>query len=171
MKQKRNKLDKEVFEDARKSVKAAFPHEGIKIGFFTHDVPGASVFGGIAKVAKSALMTIVGDSVNIRAYREPTQSILGVRYKVDEYQGVNQSSVVKFPGSQVSNHYIPHNIEKDMIEQNNMSVEVVPDGHGRLKPNVQPDGMVKAYINFPDPTEEILRRVQERAKKRAVENQ
>ena len=166
MKPRRNKLDKEVFEDARKDVKAAFPYEGIKMGFFTHDPAGASVFGGIAKVAKSVLMTIVGDSVNIRAYREPTQSTLGVRYKVDEYQGVNQASVVKLHGSQVPNHYIPHDIEKEMIDQNNMSVEVVPDGQGRLKPNVQPDGMVKAYVNFPDPTEEILRQAQERAKKK-----
>lgn len=166
MKPKRNKLDKEVFEEARKEVKAVFPYEGIKIGFFTHDSAGASVFGGIAKVAKSVLMTIIGDSVNIRAYREPVSSIKGVLYKVDEYHGANHSKLVKLPGSDVPNHYIPHDIEKDMIEQNNMSVEVVPDGYGRLMPNVQSDGMVKAYVNFPDPTEEMLRRARDRAAKR-----
>lgn len=169
MKPRRNKLKPEVFEEARKDVKASFPYEVVRIGFFTHDPAGASVFGGIAKVAKSVLMTIVGDSVNIRAYREPVSSVEGVLYKVDEYHGVNHANVIKIPGSQVPNHYIPHDIEKDMIEQNNMSVEVVPDGHGNLKPNVQPDGMVKAYVNFPDPTEEILRQAMERAAKRGTD--
>lgn len=158
MKPRRNKLDPQVFEEAQRRVKTAFPYGGLKIGFFTNDPAGASVFGGIAKVAKTVLMNIVGDSVNIRAYRKPTKQSTSVLYKVDEYRGVNQASVVKPRGSQVPNHHILHDVPEDMMEQNNMTVEVVPDGVGGLKPNVQPDGMVKAYINFPDPTEEMLRR-------------
>ncbi|MDE2218724.1 MAG: hypothetical protein KGJ58_04785 [Patescibacteria group bacterium] len=164
MKPRRNKLNSEVFEKARERVKAAFPYDNVKMGFFTNDPAGASVFGGIAKVAKTVLMNIVGDSVNIRAYREPTKQNTSVLYKVDEYRGVNQDSVVKPRGSQVSDHHIQHDVPEDMMKQNNMSIEVVPDGAGGLKPNVQPDGMVKAYINFPDPTEEMLRRAKERAK-------
>ena len=164
MKPKRNKLNPEVFEKARERVKTAFPYDNVKMGFFTNDPAGASVFGGIAKVAKTVLMNIVGDSVNIRAYREPTEQNTSVLYKVDEYQGVNQASVVKPRGSQVPDHHIQHDVPEDMMKQNNMTVEVVPDGVGGLKPNVQPDGMVKAYINFPDPMEEILRRANERAK-------
>ena len=164
MKPKRNKLNPEVFEKARERVKTAFPYNNVKMGFFTNDPAGASVFGGIAKVAKTVLMNIVGDSVNIRAYREPTEQNTSVLYKVDEYQGVNQASVVKPRGSQVPDHHIQHDVPEDMMKQNNMTIEVVPDGVGGLKPNVQPDGMVKAYINFPDPMEEILRRANERAK-------
>ncbi len=164
MKPKRNKLNPEVFEKARERVKTAFPYNNVKMGFFTNDPAGASVFGGIAKVAKTVLMNIVGNSVNIRAYREPTEQNTSVLYKVDEYQGVNQASVVKPRGSQVPDHHIQHDVPEDMMKQNNMTIEVVPDGVGGLKPNVQPDGMVKAYINFPDPMEEILRRANERAK-------
>jgi hypothetical protein len=168
MKAKRNKLNPQVFEKARERVKAAFPYDNVKMGFFTNDPAGASVFGGIAKVAKTVLMNIVGDSVDIRAYREPTDHNTSVLYKVDEYRGVNQASVVKPRGSQVPNHHILHDVPEDMMEQNNMTVEVVPDGVGGLKPNVQPDGTVKAYINFPDPTEEMLRRVVERAKNQEI---
>ncbi len=164
MKPKRNKLNPEVFEKARERVKIAFPYNNVKMGFFTNDPAGASVFGGIAKVAKTVLMNIVGDSVNIRAYREPTEQNTSVLYKVDEYQGVNQASVVKPRGSQVPDHHIQHDVPEDMMKQNNMTIEVVPDGVGGLRPNVQPDGMVKAYINFPDPMEEILRRAKEQAK-------
>jgi len=168
MKPKRNKLNPQVFEKARERVKAAFPYDNVKMGFFTNDPAGASVFGGIAKVAKTVLMNIVGDSVTIRAYRKPTEQNTSVLYKVDEYQGVNQASVVKPRGSQVPDHHIKHDVPEDMMKQNNMTVEVVPDGVGGLKPNVQPDGMVKAYINFPDPTEEILRRAVEQTKNQDV---
>ena len=163
MKPRRNKLNPSVFEDARQRVKAAFPHEGLKLGFYTNDPQGASVFGGIAKVAKTVLMNIVGDSVDIRAYREPTKPGTDVVFKVDEYKGVNKNTTPKLPGSQVRDHYIKHDATDDMMEQNNMSVEVVPDGLGGLKPNIQSDGTVKAYINFPDPTEKILRQAMRRA--------
>ena len=111
-------------------------------------------------------MNIDGNSVNIRAYRKPTEQNTSVLYKVDEYHGVNQPSVIKPRGSQVADHHIKHDVPEDFMAQNNMSVEVVPDGRGGLRPNVQPDGMVKVYVNFPDPTEEMLRRAIERAKNR-----
>ena len=135
------------------------------MGFYTNDPQGASVFGGIAKVAKTVLMNIVGDSVDIRAYRKPAKPGTDVVFKVDEYKDVNKNTTPKLPGSQVQDHYIKHEATDDMMEQNNMSIEVVPDGLGGLKPNVQPDGMVKVYINFPDPMEEIRRRAFERASK------
>jgi hypothetical protein len=166
VKPKRNKLNPQVFEDALQRVKAAFPYEGLKMGFFTNDPAGASVFGGIAKVAKSVLMNIDGNSVNIRSYREPKEQNTSVLYKVDEYRHVNQPSVIKPRGSQVSDHHIKHDVAEDFMAQNNMTVEVVPDGQGGLRPNVQPDGMVKTYVNFPDPTEEMLRNAIERAQNR-----
>lgn len=165
MKPRRNKLNPGVFEDARQRVKAAFPYEGLKMGFYTEDPQGASVFGGIAKVAKTVLMNIVGDSVDIRSYRKPAKPGTTVVFKIDEYKGVNKNTTPKIPGSQVRDHYIKHEATDDMMEQNNMSIEVVPDGLGGLKPNIQPDGMVKAYINFPDPMEEIRRHAMERATK------
>lgn len=158
MKPKRNKLNPEVFEKARERVKTAFPYNNVKMGFFMNDPAGTSIFGGIAKVAKTVLMNIVGDSINIRAYREPTEKNTSILYKVDEYQGVNQVSVIKPRGSQFRDHHIKHDVPEDMMKQNNMTIEVIPDGVGGLKPNVQSDGMVKAYINFPDPMEEILQR-------------
>ena len=167
MKSRKNKLNPTVFEEARQRVKAAFPYENVKMGFFTNDPAGASVFGGIAKVAKTVLMNIVGDSVNIRAYRKPTEQNTSVLYKVDEYRGINQADVVKPRGSQVSDHHIQHDVPEDMMKQNNMTIEVVPDGFGGLKPNVQSDGMVKAYINFSDPIEEMKRSALERAQNKS----
>ena len=165
MKLRRNKLNPDVFENARQRIRAAFPYEGLKIGFYTEDPQGASVFGGIAKVAKAVLMNIVGDSVDIRAYRKPAKQGTDIIFKVDEYKGVNKEITPKLHGSRVQDHYIKHEAVEDMMEQNNMSIEVIPDGLGGLKPNVQPDGMVKAYINFPDPMKEIQRRAMERATK------
>jgi len=164
MKPRKSKLNPQVFEEARQRIKTAFPYEGLKIGFFTNDPAGAGVFGGIAKVAKTVLMNIVDGSVNIRAYREPTEQNTGILYKVDEYRDVNHMDIIKPRGSRVPNHHIKHNVPDDMMEQNNMSVEIVPDGRGGLKPNVQPDGMVKTYVNFPDPTKEILRSAIEQSK-------
>lgn len=163
-------LNPSVFGEALQRVKNAFPYGGINLGFFTHDPAGASVFGGIAKTAKSVLMSIRGDSVDIRAYREPKIPNATVLYKVDETRGANKAVVVIPEGHEIPDHHISHDIQEDMMRQNNMSVEMVPDGKGGLMPNVQPDGTVEAYINFPDPTEEILRRARERAQNRQKEN-
>lgn len=137
---------------------------GLKIGFYTHDPEGAGVFGGIAKVAKSVLMNIVENTVHIRAYRKPAKPSKDVLWKVDEYRNVDQPSMKKLRGSRFSDHHIKHDIPTDMMKRNNLNIEVVPDGRGGLQPNIQHNGMVKAYINFPDANEETLRRAEERVK-------
>lgn len=43
------------------------------------------------------------------------------------------------------------NIMQKWMKNNNITIEVIPDGLGGLEPNIQPDGTVKAYINFPNP--------------------
>lgn len=166
MERKRNKLNPKVFEEAAQRFKSVFPYEGIKMGFYSDDPQGASVFGGIAKVAKTVLMSISGNSINIRAYREPKQSVKGVLFKVDEYRNVDQPIIEQLDGSEVLNHHIGHNAYEDMMTQNQMTFESVPDGAGGLKPNIRPDGTVKTYVNFPDPTSEMLRDLSKRTANR-----
>jgi len=169
MDKRKNDLDHKMFEEMRRRVEEAFPY-GVKKGFYIKDFKGASVLGGMAKVAVSAVVNIVGDSLHLRTYREPKNSIAGVRYKVDERRDINKEEIVVLRGSEVPNHYIAHGVPEDMMANNQMTVEVVYDGKGGLMPNTQPDGMVKAYINFPDPTEQLIKEALERAKNRSLEN-
>jgi hypothetical protein len=163
MKEKKNELNPEVFEEARKRVESVLPHNNIKKGFFIRDFKGASVLGGMASVAVSAVVNIVGDSLNLRTYRLPKQTGSGLLYKVDETRGINKQKVQVLKGSEIKNHHIHHDVPEDMMQQNNVTLEVVQDGVGGLKPNVGPDGMVKAYVNFPDSTQEMLRKLVEKS--------
>ena len=156
MERRKNDLDHKMFEETRRRVEAEFPY-GVKKGFYIKDFKGASVLGGMAKVAVSAVVNIVGDSLHLRTYREPKSSIAGVRYKVDERRDINKEEIVVLRGSEVSNHYIPHEVPEDMMAHNNITIEVVYDGAGGLKPNIAPDGTAPAYINFSDPMPETLR--------------
>lgn len=166
MKRKKNELNHEVFEEARRRVEQAFPYTGIKKGFYIKDIKSTGALGSMLKVAVSAVVNIVGDTLHLRTYRHPKEEGSQIRYKVDELRGVNKYVVEVLAGREVSNHHIEHDVPEDMMAQNNMTFEVVADGEGGLRPNVQPDGTVQAYINFPDPTEEILRQALERQKNR-----
>lgn len=154
MRKKKNPLDPKIFEKARERVETAFPYEGVKKGFYVADPKGASVFGAMLEKATSVVVNIVGDSLNLRLYRPPESSILGVRFKVDERRGINKSSIEIPKGHEVQDHHIPHDVPEDMMRQNNMTIEMVPDGEGGLKPNTDSNGMVKTYINFPDPRQD-----------------
>jgi hypothetical protein len=59
-----------------------------------------------------------------------------------------------------------HGVPEDIMAHNHIAIEMVPDGAGGLQPNKRPDGMMDVYINFPDPTEQILKRAMERANNR-----
>lgn len=167
MKKKQNELNHKAFEEARRRVEKAFPYGGVKKGFYIKDLKETGVLGSMVKVAVSAVVNIVGDSLNLRTYRHPKEPGSDTRYKVDELRGINKNTVELLAGHEVPNHHISHDVPEDMMMHNNMTVEMIGDGQGGLRPNVQPDGMVKTYINFPDPTEEILRKARERAKNRA----
>lgn len=157
MKEKKNEFDRKAFEEAWQRVETAIPYNGIKKGFYIADSKSMSVLGGMAKVAIRAVVNIVGDSLNLRLYRLPKKDEQGLRYKVDERRGINKEKIQVLRGSEVLNHHIGHDVSEDMMVHNNITVEVVYDGAGGLKPNVGPDGMVKAYVNFPDPTPEMIK--------------
>jgi len=164
MGKRKNKLDSKIFTDARDVVRSSFPYDGLKIGFYTHEPQGTGVFGGIAKEAKVVLMNIRDGVVNLRAYRKPKEQNTGVNFKVDEYLAVNEVYTPKLKGSQVRDHYIKDEPHDDFMEQNNMTFEVVSDGMGGLQLNTDSQGMVKTYVNFPDPTPEALRVISQKSK-------
>jgi hypothetical protein len=166
MKRKANSLNPRVFEEARKRVETAFPHQGVKKGFYIEDPKASGVFGDWLAKAGRVVANIVEDKVNLRMYRSPEgKAAAGVQYKVDERRGVNKEVIEIIDGSEVEDHHIKHNVPEDMMSQNNMTVRMIPDGVGGLKVDTDENGMVQTYVNFPSPTPEsiweILRKQQE----------
>lgn len=156
MGKRKNKLDPNIFTEARDRVQRSFPYRGLKVGFYSEEPHSTGVFGGIAKVAKVVLMNIRNGVVNLRVYRKPKESGTDVNFKVDEYVAVSEAETLKLKGSKVRDHYIKNEPYDDFMEQNNMTFEVVSDEMGGLKLNTDSQGMVKTYVNFPDPTPETL---------------
>ena len=162
MKKIENDFDRRsAFDDAKKILERMFPQVSKK-AFYINGLKESGVLPvGMTNVAVSAVCEIEGDAVNLRIYRRPeTGSYL--QYKVDERRAVNkQISYIPSPRA-IENHHLKHQVPEDMMERNHMSVEFIGDGKGGLKPNVQPDGTVKTYINFPDPIEEFLKKTLKR---------
>ena len=161
---RKNKLDPNIFTKVRDTVRRSFPYEGLKIGFYSEEPQSTGVFGGIAKVAEVVLMNIRNGIVNLRAYRKPKELGTDVNFKIDEYVAVSEVETPKLKGSKVRDHYIKNEPHDDFMEQNNMTFEVVSDGMGGLKLNTDSQGMVKTYVNFPDPTPETLIEIAKQSK-------
>lgn len=165
MKKRKNDLNHEAFEEARRRLEKSFPYGGIKKGFYIKGLKEAGILGSRIKVAVSAVVNVVGDKLHLRTYRLPKESGSGIRYKVDEVRGVNREVVELLAGHEVPDHHITHDVPEDMMRQNNLTIEMVPDGDGGLTPNVKEDGLVQAYINIPDPEEALRKSIEERSQK------
>jgi len=157
MKKKKNKLAYKSIEDSKNNLKKTFPHTNIKKAFYISDFKNAKLLpGGMRSVGLSAVFELYGEELNMRVYRSSGKS--DPLYDVDEIRAVNKEVINQPSKSEIENHHINHNIQEDMMKRNQLTVEFIEDGKGGFKPNTQPDGMVKAYINFPDPIEEIKKK-------------
>lgn len=161
-------MDPGVFERARLSLERICPYS-IPKGFYIKDITKAKVLSkNMIAVAVSGVCEVVGDKLNLRTYRRPTDGAL-VQYKVDELRGVNKAAI-DLPGhEEIEGHYMTQDVPDDMMARNQMTYEFVDDGNGNLVPNTQPDGTVQAYVHFPDPAEEMMKRAVERQKRKEEE--
>ena len=158
---KRNKLNPSIFGAAREALEKAFPYQGLKRGFFIKDFKNVDAFPqGMRDKASGAVVESRGSVLTLRVYRDSDEAHL--KHDVDEYRAVDRAVIDQPAKGDIENHHITHSQEEDMMARNHMTVEYVSDGKGGIQPNIGPDGMVQTYVNFPDPTEEILRRAKER---------
>ena len=148
---KPNKLNQAVVENLKRQLERAFPYGSMKkAGFIKAPEPlGLSEDSKFKKQFVSAAIEIRNEDANVRVYRKPDPGDKH-DYDVDEIRSANKRVVTQPAKSEISDHWLKGSIPNDLMGRNNLSVELVPDGVGGLKPNVQPDGTVMAFINFMD---------------------
>lgn len=149
-----------IFGDIAGKLKSLFPQQNLKLGIHTS---GSSLYKiGYIKDENmspiSASVELVGGSVNLRMYRVGSG---GPTYKIDTISGVDKGLSYIVPKSEFD-HYIYTNIPENIMGRNNISIKFDVDKNGNFVPKVDENGMLEAFINFPDPTEEILKRAKKR---------
>jgi hypothetical protein len=158
VKNKPNKFNIEAFEKSKKVLEAMYPQISRR-GFFISNLNEAKVLPEKMKsIAVGAVCEIAGDSLTLRSYRRP-KGPSDLSYKVDEYRDVNKEILGLPSHREIKNHHIKHDVPEDMMSRNQMTFEFIFDGEGDLRPNIQPNGMITAYVNFPDPTVETIKEI------------
>lgn len=161
MKKKKNKLAYKSIEDSKNNLKKAFPNTNIKKAFYISDFKNAEPLPiSMRSVGLSAVFELQDEELNMRIYRSSGKS--DPLYDVDEIRAVNKKIINQPAKSEIENHHINHNIQEDIMERNQLTVEFIEDGKGGFKPNTQVDGTVKAFINFEDPYEKMKRKLKKK---------
>jgi hypothetical protein len=159
MKLKHNKkFNPQIFENARVSLELQFPGIQKKAFYIAEAKETAALPAKMREQIDGAVGEIAGDSLRLRTYRLPREAST-VRYKIDEIEDVNKILIDYTHHDEIENHYISQDIPDDMMDRNQMTLEYVSDDQGNLRPNVQSDGTIKTYINFPDPTAESIQSI------------
>lgn len=151
---KKSKIETEIFTKAREKLLTMFPQVSKK-AFYISNFKNSKVFPkGWVDTYESIIGEITRNPFILRAHRK-LEGVSLVKYKVDELN--IETKKWRATHNKIKGHRIENNISEDMMERNQMTVDFISDDNGNLKPNIQPDGMVKVYINFPDPIEELKR--------------
>lgn len=157
MKPKKNKYGHAELQASKDKLEASFPHQNVKKAFYVADFKNAeSLPQGLRAVGLSAVFEVENDELNMRVYRSSGKEY--PIYDVDEIRSINKPVVQQPTKKEIEGHHINHEIPDDIMKRNQLTVEFIPDGKGGFKPNTQPDGMVRAFINFEDPMQEILKK-------------
>lgn len=152
---KRNKFNHKAFDIGLKRLETAVP-QGIKKAFYIADIKQSqNLPDSLKAIAVSAVCEYTNGNLDLRVYRHSGEE--NPLYDVDEYRGVNRTSIDLPDKGEIENHHLNEKIADDIMHRNELTQEFVDDGEGGFKPNVGPDGMVKALINFEDPMEKIKR--------------
>jgi len=147
MKKKINKLNRAAIDSLKKQIDQAFPWKGKK-AFYVESPDALSVSNSeeYKRLFVSAVAELRDDGVALRTYHHSEAA--DPRYDVDEIRNVDKV-VVEVPDKEdIEGHHMNADVAENIMERNNIAIEVVPDGKGGAKINVQSDGTVKALINF-----------------------
>lgn len=156
MKRKQNKLNHKIFERARNTLISAFP-KGIKLAFYVANFKNIEELPvGMRGAGTSGVCELEGENLNMRIYRESGKT--NPRYDVDEIRSINREITLLPSKKEIENHHINEEIRDDIMARNQLTAEFVNNGKGELKLNVQPDGTVRTFINFENPTKELIKK-------------
>jgi len=159
MKNKKSKINIEIFEKAKEKLLNIFPQVSKK-SFYVSNFKDSKVF---PNKETNTYEAVVGDVTRnpliLRAYRKnKDKKKSSILYKVDELN--THTKRWRQTHKKIKDHGIKHSVFDDMMKQSEMTVDFISDdGGGNLKPNIQPNGMVNVYVNFPDPMEEIKQNI------------
>lgn len=147
-KKKPNNLNKDGIQEIAGQIVSSWPWTSVTKAFYVADPDPLNISDSSAFTNNvvSASVEIRDQQTDVRIYRKADEGIHA--YDVDEIRAVNAPVVIYPSKPEIENHHLSGTIEEDLMRRNNLSVEVVPDGKGGMKVNVQPDGTVKAFINF-----------------------
>ena len=154
MKKARYNKNPKIFADLNGKIKAMFPQGNMKLGMHTE----ASNLYSIGYIknknmyAVSASVELEGDDVNLRIFRPGADE--GPTYKIDMITSVNKTISRISPKSDFD-HYIYTDIPENIMGRNNISVKFILDNDGNLVPKRDENGMLEAFINFPDPFQDL----------------
>ena len=152
---KLNKYNFPEFEKIRKLIKKFFPQK-MSLGFYIKDFKDSSIVNNpkLKEIAVSGVVEIRGDMENLRIYRYADSG--EHKYDVDEIGGINKAlKEVKKP-QEIRNHHLNKSIPEDIVSANNLTLEVVENKDGTFRLNTDNRGVVRAFINFPDPEEKFM---------------
>ncbi|MDB5244910.1 MAG: hypothetical protein JWN90_15 [Parcubacteria group bacterium] len=150
MKSKKNKYGQKEFQASKDKLEAAFPHQNLKKAFYVADFKNAeSLPQSLRTVGLSAVFEVENEELNMRVYRSSGKQY--PIYDVDEIRSINKTVIKQPSKKEIEDHHINQEIPDNIMKRNQLTVEFVADGKGGFKPNTQPDGTVKAFINFEDP--------------------
>jgi hypothetical protein len=148
---KSNKLNHVGIQKLKQRLEEAWPYVSLKIAGFIKDPEALGLSNDLKFKDQfvSAVAEVRNEDVNVRVYRKPDAKDTHA-YDVDEIRRANRPIITQPAKSEILNHWLEGSIQDDLMRRNNLTVEVVRDGPCGLKPNVVPDGTVKALINFED---------------------
>lgn len=155
-KKKPNTLNRTAIQQLQEQIVTAWPWTSVAKGFYIENPTplGVSESTAFKDVVVGAAVELRGDQAHVRIYRKPDAGDKH-NYDVDEIRGATGPLVTVSSKPDIDDHHLTGTIPDDLMRRNNLTVEVVPDGEGGMKLNVQPDGLVKAFINFEDPPRPI----------------
>ncbi len=150
MNPRKNKNNKDEFEKIRKQISILFPQK-IKLGFYIQNYKDSRGVKNqkLKNVLASGVAFIEGDQVDFRQYRHADKGTH--QFDVDEIEGINKDYVMVKSKNDIQDHHLDKSIPDDLMSKRNLVLEVIEDKDGTFRLNSDGNGMVRAYISFPDP--------------------
>ncbi len=149
MKKKENDFNFKAFNNAKEALFRLFPSVDKK-AFFISDFKKSGLIKNpkLLNQAVSGICELVNErlSLSLRIYRGSGK--IDPKYDVDEVWDIDKEIKLVPNKGEIDDHHINCEISEDTMKRNQLTVEYVVDKEGNLRPNIQNNGMIKAFINF-----------------------